>query len=324
MTTNLFVATAQGFLQFVRDEDVWRQSGGGLGNQSLTSVAGKGTALLVGSRDGIHRSDDLGQTWWEANEGLTERHVRWLAYHPDEPGLAFAGTEPAAIFVSQDGGRSWQESPEVAALRDELRWDLPYSPAAGCVRGFAFHGLRGYAAVEQGGLLRSEDRGRAWALVEGSNGRPHTALPEGHIHPDVHSVVVHPSSPDQLFAATGGGLYYSTDGGSSWTRLHERYCRAVWVDPQRPAHLILGPADSVDRNGRLEESINGGQTWEQMDTDKPPRWPDHMVERFLQVDDELLAVLSNGELLAASLDDLAWRTVLSAVQDAKAVAAVDV
>jgi photosystem II stability/assembly factor-like uncharacterized protein len=320
MRTHLFVATGHGLLDLVRDGDEWKQDGGALEHQVVTSVANQGGALLAGTRSGIYRSDDLGQTWWESNEGLVHAYVRWLAFHPDQRGLAFAGTEPAAVFVTRDGGRTWQERPEVASLRDNGGWNLPYSPAAGCVRGFAFHGLRGYAAVEQGGLLRSEDGGQTWHLAEGSTGTPRAALPEAYVHPDVHSVEVHPFSADQVFAATGGGLFYSSDGGSSWTRIRSRYCRAVWVDPVRPAHLIAGPADSVDMYGRIEESINGGETWEQLDSGLASPWPNHMVERFLQVDNDLMAVLSNGELLSTSLDTLTWRTILAPVFEARAVA----
>jgi photosystem II stability/assembly factor-like uncharacterized protein len=319
MTSHLFAATAHGLLRLVRDGDTWQQDGGGLDHEYVTSVASQGIALVAGTKNGIYRSDDLGQTWWPADRGPEQPYIRWLAFHPDEPGLAFAGTEPAAIFVSRDGGRSWSECPEVAVLRDDCRWNLPYSPAAGCVRGFAFHGPRGYAAVEQGGLLRSEDHGRTWHLAKGSSGDPHAALPPSFIHPDVHSVVVHPSSADQIWAPTGGGLYYSSDGGRSWERIQDRYIRAVWVDPLRPARLIAGPADWVDRNGRIETSINGGQTWERLAAGP---WAHHMVERFLQVDSDLLAVLSNGELLSAALDNVAWRTVLAAVQGVRAVTAV--
>jgi hypothetical protein len=92
----------------------------------------------------------------------------------------------------------------------------------------------------------------------------------------------------------------------------------------RPGHLILGPADWVDVRGRIEESIDGEQTWEAIEPAHSERWSHHMVERFLQVDNDLLAVLSNGELLSTQLDNLAWQTVLSAVQDVKAVAAVEV
>jgi hypothetical protein len=45
-----------------------------------------------------------------------------------------------------------------------------------------------------------------------------------------------------------------------------------------------------------------------------------MVERFTQIGGELLAVLSNGELLAAPLATLAWRRILPDVKDVAAAA----
>jgi photosystem II stability/assembly factor-like uncharacterized protein len=285
----------------------------------FTSISGNAQNIVIGTRDGIFRSADIGKTWGQANAGLTQRHVRWLACHPDETDLAFAGTEPAAIFVSQDGGQSWVERSEVAGLRDDLGWYLPYSPEAGCVRGFAFQGRRGYAAVEQGGLLRTNNRGESWHLAGGSTGKPHSSIPKHFIHPDVHSVTVHPSSPDEVFAPTGGGLYHSSDGGETWTRLYKCYCRAVWVDPTRPGHLILGPADSVDRNGRIEQSVDGGETWEPIMHGLDRLWPRHMVERFAQVGDDLFAVLSNGQLLTAPLATLAWKSLLPPEQDVTAL-----
>ncbi|MGC9522880.1 MAG: WD40/YVTN/BNR-like repeat-containing protein [Anaerolineae bacterium] len=143
------------------------------------------------------------------------------------------------------------------------------------------------------------------------------------IHPDVHSVNVHPSSPNAVIAPTGGGLYVSSDGGARWQRLYRCYCRAVWVDPGRADHMVFGPADSVDENGRIEETHNAGETWERADEGLDTAWPRHMVERFLEVDGELLAVLSNGELIAAPLDTLKWRSVIPAVQQVNAVAALE-
>lgn len=319
MKTILLAATARGVLPFSREESGWQVDSQALPGHQFTCITAKEQNILAGTRDGIYHSEDLGQTWWEANEGLTERHIRWLAYHPDDSKLAFAGTQPAAIFLSEDGGQSWNECTEVASLRDDLGWDLPYSPQAGCVRGFAFHGQRGYAAVEQGGLLRTDNQGQSWQLAAGSTGKPHSRIPASQVHPDVHSVAVHPSSRDQVFAPTGGGLYYSTDGGDTFTLLYRGYCRAVWVDPTRPGHIILGPAGSVDVNGRIEESINGGQTWQTVMAGLEETWPEHMVERFTQAGDDLLAVLSNGELIFAPLATLEWQPLLPPEQHVTAV-----
>jgi hypothetical protein len=45
-----------------------------------------------------------------------------------------------------------------------------------------------------------------------------------------------------------------------------------------------------------------------------------MVERFLQAGDELVAVLSNGELVAAPLARLAWRPAGAGLAGVRAVA----
>jgi photosystem II stability/assembly factor-like uncharacterized protein len=310
MNNRIFVfAGADGLTLFEREKDAWREAGKTLTGHHFTSVARGDHYLLAGTTDGIFRSVDSGRTWWEVNAGLTNRHIRWLARHPDHPEIALAGTEPAAIFVSHDGGENWRDCPEVVGLRERFGWSLPYSPEAGCVRGFAFHGLRAYAAVEQGGLLRSNNRGGTWHLVPGSSGDPNAPIPDSFIHPDVHSVAVHPSSPEQVFAPTGGGLYHSSDGGTSWELLYRCYCRAVWVDPVTPDHLILGPADSVDSLGRIEESVDGGTTWRPITSGLEAPWPRHMVERFVPVEGELLAVLSNGQVVAASLETLVWRNL---------------
>jgi photosystem II stability/assembly factor-like uncharacterized protein len=315
MSTFLFASTSHGIYTFERDDVTWRETNAALIRKDFTCVTARDGVVLAGAKDGIYRSADFGQTWWAADKGLAERHVRSLFYQPDGGQRAYAGTEPAAIFISHDAGDTWHASGGVTNLRDELGWYLPYSPEAGAVRGFAFRGARGYAAVEQGGLLRSDDYGQLWELVEGATGIPDAAIPESFIHPDVHAVAVHPSSPNQVFAATGGGLYHSTDGGARWRLLYACYCRDVWVDPNDPGHLILGPADGVDRNGRIEESIDGGDTWQPIMSGVDDRWPQHMVERFTQAGNTLLAVLSAGELISAALDARQWEQILPAVQD---------
>lgn len=321
MYTLLLLATAKGLVLCHREASGWHELRRSLAGRRLTGVIAREGVILAGTEAGILRSDNLGQSWQDASAGLSVRHVRWLAYHPDISNLEFAGTEPAAIFVSQDGARTWQERSEVARLRSEHGWYLPYSPEAGCVRGFAFHGSRVYAAVEVGGVLRSDNNGQTWQLAPGSTGDPQDepAAAQGQIHPDVHSIAVHPSSPDLVSAPTGGGFYRTEDGGRTWQFRYDCYCRAVWLDPKDPQHLVLGPADGVDRNGRIEQTFDGGLTWQMASAGLDVPWPRYMVERFSQAGDELLAVLSNGDLLAAPLDSLAWRRILPAVPEVAAV-----
>ncbi len=320
MRNQLFIATSNGLGIAERANGEWKISERALNGKHLTSVIAREGVILVGSRDGVMRSDDLGKTWRDASNGLETKYVRWLAYHPDISDCEFVGTEPANIFVSRDGANSWRECNEVARLRQEHHWFLPYSPGAGCVRGFTFCGSRAYAAVEVGGALRSDDWGATWQLCDGSNGNPDLEGPPAPlIYPDVHSIETHSATPDWVFAPTGGGFYISRDGGANWDLKYDCYVRAMWVNPNNADHFILAPADGVDRNGRIEESRDGGETWQPASDGLNVPWARHMVERFKQVDDELFAVLSNGEILVARIEEWKWQRVFEEIKNAHAL-----
>ena len=324
MKAHLWVASGDGLFWFQQEGAAWSQVGHALAGSDLTCVEASDGAVIVGSVDGVMRSLDSGATWQAADAGLTVRHARSVASHPAVPGLVLLGTEPAAIFRSEDYGATWTNCPEIAGLRKTGRWFLPYSPESGCIRGLAFHGEQAYAAAEVGGALRSNDAGRTWQLTEGSTGvAEFQDPPPHHIHPDVHSILTHPGSADLVYAPTGGGFYLSRNGGKMWELRYECYCRAVWVDPADPDHLILGPADNVDANGRIEQSRDGGLTWQAASMGLKVPWRRHMVERFTEVGEGLLAVLSNGEVLFADFDGLEWRPILEEAPDVRAITVSD-
>ena len=313
----LLLATSHGVAICGSEPAGWRETRRDLPESFFTSVIVQGDMILGGTKDGIFRSSDRGASWQAVNSGLSIGYIRWLAAHPDNPQRVFAGSEPAGIFLSQDGGFSWQARPEVAEMRDQQGWYLPYSPEAGCVRGFAICGADGFAAVEVGGVLVSRDYGETWAMNRKNQS------PEKNIHPDVHSITAHPNSAHLVAAPTGGGFFLSKDGGVSWdNRYPDCYCRAVWWNPVDPDHMLLGAADWVDRDGRIEETRDGGYTWSEVARGLDLPWRNHMVERFTQVGDHLLAVLSNGELLITTLEPLNWQRLLPEVRDVRAVASL--
>jgi hypothetical protein len=321
--TTIYLATKAGLAICEGEGTTWQVVERVLPNQHVTSLIAREGVILAGTTRGVQRSDDGGQTWRTVSDGLSSPHVRWMAYHPAISDLEFAGTEPTGIFISRNGAEHWQARPEVAALRDEHGWMLPYSPEAGCVRGFTFHGQRAYAAVEVGGVLRSDDGGDNWALAAGSDGNPDlSGPPEPFVYPDIHDVAVHPSSPDLVFAVTGGGFYRSGDGGAAWTLLYDCYCRAIWLDPDDPQHIIFGPADGVGRKGRIEETYDGGKSWRPASGSLKVPWPRTMAERITQIGKDLLTVLDDGRLLAAPLPALDWQFILEDVSGVNAVTAM--
>ena len=76
----------------------------------------------------------------------------------------------------------------------------------------------------------------------------------------------------------------------------------------------------VSRNGKIETTTEGGKTWRSSSEGMQAPWPRHMVERFALAGEELLAVLSNGELWSGKLDLPEWQRVLPEIARVNAVA----
>ncbi len=313
MNRKLIIATKHALNKYSQVNDFWQEESHALTGLDITSIDIQGQNGLVGTTEDVYVTENAGQDWILDSRGIETPHVRWVSLHPDDPRYHFVGTEPANIYTRRIGEQTWRQADEIPRLRDKNQWYMPYSPNPGCVRGFAFHGDRVYAAVEVGGLLVSEDYGDTWQFVPGSTGKPRQNPKAGEIHPDVHSVETHTASPDLIYAPTGGGFYMSEDGGKEWALKYDCYCRAVWVDPVNAAHIILGPADGVSRGGRIEMSRDGGDTWQPIMDNLVDLWPEAMVERFFSVDQEIFAILSNGKVLTAKKDELSWQYLLPGI-----------
>ena len=56
---------------------------------------------------GVWRSDDLGESWRSAFEGLPVEMRTWaLSSHPNEPGVVWAGTDIGLLRQDEEGKRA--------------------------------------------------------------------------------------------------------------------------------------------------------------------------------------------------------------------------
>ena len=118
---SLLVGTAKG--SFILDGDAardrWMVRGPGCEGWPVSdiSVAPDTETLLAGAASpwygpAVWRSDDLGVTWTHSSEGLTygddgEKLKAIWNVTADHHGNVYAGVEPAGLFRSRDGGRTW-------------------------------------------------------------------------------------------------------------------------------------------------------------------------------------------------------------------------
>ncbi|HUX86263.1 MAG TPA: hypothetical protein VMW65_04615 [Chloroflexota bacterium] len=302
--------TDDGVLVMRRLAGNWEERAVGLKGKRVTALAhqpGHPEVIFAGSYgSGLFFSADAGSSWRTRNEGLTFTHVRSILFDPANLSRILVGTEPAAVFRSVDLGQNWEELTALRGLPCHEKWFLPYSPRAGAVRSLAaVPGQPGsfYAGIEQGGVAFTYDDGNTWRMLDRG------------VDEDVHQVLVAVDGGSTIFAATGGGVYRSFDGGQSWDRVLTDYTRAL---AQQPGHLTVefaAPALQVGHQGRIERSVDDGSTWQPWTAglDIPLSG---IVDQFLVGSGSLnelggiFAVLSDGEIWHSNLDRPSWVPVV--------------
>ncbi len=186
-----------------------------------------GGAVLVG-REG---NDAL--IWNGDWEPLLLPVVTAWGYRRGVPDLIWAGSVPASMWVSRDGGFTWEESRSVYEISDYESWWVPAPPHRPSVLSISFSPKRPevvFASVEGGGVIRTRNGGRKWRRLEGG------------IFDTVYTLIVHPRDPGVVFAASATGFFRTEDGGMYWERTIEGMRRLHL----QPAVLIPGAAKEDD------------------------------------------------------------------------------
>lgn len=194
--------------------------------------------VLVGTvGDGIHRSEDSGESWERVGAGTVDDRVTTLASDPSNPRRFYAGTEPSRVYVTADAGEIWTPLEGLTDLPSASNWAFPPRPSTHHVKWIEVapdDPERFYVAIEAGALVRSFDGGETWE----------DRVPTG--RRDTHTMTTHPDAPERAWAAAGDGFAVSDDRGDTWTYpqegLDHRYCWSVAVDPADPERLLLSAA----------------------------------------------------------------------------------
>ena len=229
---------------------------------------------------GLYKSADDGATWNRCMSGITIEHVYSLGYRETAFGVTlYAGTEPVALFRSQDGGDSWEELPSIKAVPGHEKWTFPPPPHYPHTKGFMFDPRDPevfYVTIEQGALLKTTDGGITWRELEAFS------RPDDHLRKDIHRLLYRPSRPDEFYMLTGIGLYCSYDAGETWQRRTDEHFRIGYPD-----QIILSPLDdglmfmcgaagspftwrkTHKAAGWVLKTTDGGRTWEDANTGLP-------------------------------------------------------
>ena len=250
-------------------------------------------------RQTIQRSDDGGVTWEQvgnefAYDGDPGTH-QWydgtphpwefkrfwhLEPSPTDPDTVYAGAEDAALFVTHDAGKTWQELAGLRRHDSGPKWQ----PGAG---GLCLHTIlldptdpgRIFAAISAAGAFRSEDAGMTWQPINRGLRSEHIPVPDAEVGHCVHRISMHPSRPEVLFMQKHWDVMRSDDGGDEWREisgnLPSDFGFPIEVHAHEPETVYVVPIKSDSEHfppeGKLRvyRSRTGGDEWEALTNGLP-------------------------------------------------------
>jgi photosystem II stability/assembly factor-like uncharacterized protein len=222
-------------------EEAYRESAG-----EEPEEGNPGSSELAGDEGEIAAPPSPGVCNWTATgpRNINGR-VRCLAIHPTNGNTVYAGAADGGVWRSTDAGQSWkplmhdEDSLSIGSIAiDPTNPNIIYA-GTGEPTGWPY-----YAGV---GVLKSIDGGATWTTT-GTMNNDHIAR-----------VVIDPTNTQIVYCAgfgPGGGLYKTTNGGTSWTLIRAGDITDVVLNPSATSTLYIGV-----RHDGVYKSTDSGATW---------------------------------------------------------------
>lgn len=266
---------------------------------SITQSKSNPDVLIVGTFNGMFRSDDAGDSWQQlptqSTAGLL--HVESLAMDPRSTNVIYAGTWYLP-YKTVDGGKTWKsikngiiDDSDIFAIDIDPR-DPNHLIASACsgiyetknagdswrkVQGIPSQSRRTRAILQHPsvpGLVFAGTTEGFWRSERGGDADSWMVTTSRQL--EINSITVHPSNPETIFIGTNNyGVMVSYDSGKTFNPTNGgysgRFANSIVADREMPDRIYAATINTATGGGFLFTSADNGQTWRPSMRNMPAR-----------------------------------------------------
>jgi gliding motility-associated-like protein len=175
--------------------------------------------------------------------------INALAFHPTDSNIIYAGAPAGGLWVTKDHGQSWSTTTDTLITLGissiAIDPDHPDTIYLGT-------GDRDASDAYGVGVLKSTDGGISWKQANANMG-----------YVTVGKLIIDPNNTNVLIAACHNGVWRTSNGGDSWTRIITGHYRDVVFNPGNTNHVYAArynPPEfyrSTDNGANFTKITNG-------------------------------------------------------------------
>lgn len=208
--------------------------------------------------------------WINRGPGNVPGRARGLVVDPGDPtsNTWYVGSVGGGIWKTSNGGSTWRElTPNMPNLATSEVIQSPSNP--NIMYGGTGESFYSVDVINGDGIIKSTDRGETWFQL--------ASTVSNDDFNNIARMIVHPTNPDIVVAATSGGRYKvnfanrsgiwkTTNGGTSWYNVFNIAEIGALGRAKKVLQIISTPGNfniqfaAIDEKGIIK-STNAGETW---------------------------------------------------------------
>jgi photosystem II stability/assembly factor-like uncharacterized protein len=305
----VYAGTTEGLWKTADSGKTWKHVTGSeiVVNDVLIDPRNSQRVLLATDRGGVLSSDNGAGSFVASNHGYSHRYVTAILGDKSDPNTLFVGVlndrEWGGVFASRDGGQHWSQKSEGLEGRDVFTLQQASDGAliAGTNRGIFLLGPTAStwrpinSVINEKTTFHTVKKGTKRVSVA------RKAVTRAVLGARIDDLQV---VPGRWLAATSGGLFISTNGGSSWS-----------------GGPVLGKQDLISVQARGDLLVVATRIAVMLSTDSGAEWKQATLPSYLTI--RGLTLTPDGTVLVAAREGayrssdsgLTWEHVLDGLPD---------